>query len=117
MSTYWSGNDIDPREGRLPKWTKQGIDNLRRQVRELNAKIAELNSVHPDSNTLLQDYTKGDTGLPDSSTIVFKFGDGSLYATVKPKDDMLQLMAVTHTSRFNMSISPQSSNVVNVRFI
>lgn len=117
MSTYWSGNDIDPREGRLPKWTKQGIDNLRRQVRELNQKIAELNSVHPDSNTLIQDYTKGDTGLPDSSTIVFKIGDGTICATVKHDGETLQLMAVTHTSRFNMSLSPQSSNVVNVRLI
>jgi hypothetical protein len=66
------GADVtDPREDRLPKWAREELHRLRRDLETERKVTEELKGNNPDSNTFLIDYGRKDAPLPRNSRIGF----------------------------------------------
>lgn len=59
------------REERLPLWARSELDDLRRNIRELEQRNHDLLPDHPGTRITRREWSGGEEQLPDHSKIVF----------------------------------------------
>jgi hypothetical protein len=104
-------NDHD--YSKLPKWAQQEIESLQRSEAELLAEYRiALGTV--DSNTKLVDYVRGDTNIPDRSTVKFVMPDGGEIEVHRCKDDenAIEVRGVPRKRNGSLVVRPRVTNVV-----
>lgn len=76
-TAYIPSIDPDPREGKLPRWARELLDNMRRRVQtaEATAEAARLDTKPEESTAVLYRYGDRDIGLGDDPTVQFRLGD------------------------------------------
>lgn len=102
------------RLARLPVWAQDSIRDLTRRVEELNHRLEDLTSEHPDTNVKMSGgYVYPDITLPLNSEVAFKLTDDE-YDYIRVRHDLQHNGFLHLMGSGQLVVRSVCSNVVEV---